>query len=86
MFESTFYTILVFRGALYSIGNRKITDYDGEVSGTSDKFRHYEKSFGVEEIYYRTENGNVVEVICEAFNENGARTAVTEFLDNLILN
>lgn len=71
---------------MYSIINWRIGDFDGEVSGTSEQFTQLEKSFGVEEIHYRLENGKVVEVICEAFNENGARRAVQEFLDTRMIN
>ena len=68
----------------YDIQNNKIDEYNGEVAGTSDEFHHYdEKSFGVEEIYYKTADGKVVEIICEAFSEANARKAVTDFLDNL---
>ena len=70
----------------YSIYDWRITDSEGEVSGTSEQFELLESSFGNENVYYRIENGKVVEVICEAFNETGARRAVNKFLDTRMIN
>lgn len=70
----------------YEIAGKKIDDYNGEVSGISSDFHHYEKSFGEAEIYYKSKDGNVVEVICESvLGERHARKEVQTFLDNLML-
>ena len=68
---------------LFSITNNQIEDFEGEVSGTSTEYHQLEKSFGVEEIFYKTKDGKVNSVICEAYNERSARNAIKEFLDTL---
>ncbi len=68
----------------FSIANNHIEEYEGEVSGTSSEYKHYkEKSFGVEEIYYKTVNGKITDIICEAFDLNSAKKATSDFLSNL---
>jgi hypothetical protein len=68
----------------YDIANNEIDESAGEVGGISPDFTHYtEKSFGVEEIYYRIENGKIVEIICEAFSEKEAKRSVEDFLSQI---
>lgn len=69
---------------LFDIQDNKIDESNGEVAGIGPEFRHYtDKSFGLEEIYYKVNNGKVVEIICEASDERSAEKSVKEFLANL---
>jgi hypothetical protein len=68
---------------LFSIVNNKIDKYRGTISVTPADYNLYETSFGVEEIYYKAENSLIVNVICDAFNEESASKAVTQFLSEL---
>lgn len=67
----------------FDIQNNKIDEYNGEVSGISHEYHQYIKSFGVEEVYYKTKNGIVTDIICEAFSEKTAIEAVNSFLSSL---
>lgn len=43
----------------FDIANKKIDEFNGEVQGVSEDFKQYEdKSFGIEEIYYKVDNDN----------------------------
>lgn len=68
----------------YDVVGKEIDEFNGEVHGPSPDFKHYQnKSFGVEEIYYKVVDEKVTEVICEGLSEKSARKAVKEFLSNL---
>lgn len=64
----------------FSVQGNRIVKFIGEVDGANPDFNLYEKSFGVEEIYYKLIGGKVSEVTCEAFNKISAEKAVTDFL------
>lgn len=69
---------------LFSIVNNEINEFKGRVPEVFHDFHHYEdKSYGVEEIYYKTENQKLTSIICEAFNEESAQKAVMEFLSTM---
>ena len=67
----------------YEIADKKILSYNGEIPNTSFGFRHYQKTSGVEEIYYKERNGSVSAVICQAPDEISAKKAVDAWLDLL---
>ena len=68
---------------MFSIAGNKIDEYESEVSGTGPEYIHYEKSFGVEEVYYKLTDGKVSDVICEAFTLSSATQVVNDFLSDL---
>jgi len=68
----------------YDIVDNKIDKYHGEVAGIfSDLHKYNGMSFGEAEIYYKTANGKITEVICQAFSESSARKAVNSLLDSV---
>ena len=71
----------------YHIDNDKLKTYKGEINEIGKDFRFYEhSSFGEGNLYYKTENKKITEIIFETTDSIiYANEKVDEFIENLEL-
>jgi hypothetical protein len=71
---------LCMRYYFLSIKDNAIDKIQSKGLGNASQYIHYEKFTGFEEIYYKTEDGKITIVMCEATNLLAAKSAINEFL------
>jgi hypothetical protein len=70
----------------YSITDDEIKDFLGEVSARSAGFIKSAESLGGVNVYYKSKDGKLIEVIGEAIHEQAARRRIEEFLSTFNVN
>jgi len=69
----------------FSIKDNTIDKIQNKGLGNGSQYIHCEKIIGVEEIHYKTEDGKIITIMCEADTPEKANKAITEFLSTFLL-